>query len=169
MLIDMYDAIDTGQAPLKLAVMSHHALFVLGQTLANTVVSGLGTHPPRAEPNACLVQPAGETLLQLGVVCEVNTVLLHLRAMMSMLAVPVRSTGYRIVWALLWLTFGVFRLIPHGLILWFTTAHFDVCAAVSGAGPVLTGATAVAFALFLAMNVALFNDLYRVWLRENKE
>jgi hypothetical protein len=107
-------------------------------------------------------------LLQLGVVCEVNTVFLHLRKLLNLVKCPPSHAVYRYTWAGVWATLVLFRLAPHSWILWTVGSQFQAISDASGAGDGLVAATGLAFALFLAFDIALTMDVWNAWKRDRK-
>ena len=104
---------------------------------------------------APLPQVLGERLLQLGVVCELNSVFLHLRAMMRVLGWTWADAPYQGAWAGVWLTLIAFRFGAHGamaaLLAWDPRAFVED----SGIGAGLAAMIAIGLFGFLAFDAAL--------------
>ena len=100
-------------------------------------------------------QEKGERLLQLGVVCELNSAFLHLRALMRLLGWTWEHPLYRRAWDGVWLTFATLRIGAHGgmaVLLWSDPHGF---VEDSGIGMTLAGMIVAGLISFLAFDAAL--------------
>lgn len=97
---DTYDMIQTGLYVKSMHIIVHHFTMCL--------VFGLG-----------LFLDHGPLYLVYTLVCEINSLFLHLRTLMGMADLTMRHFAYRLVWALLWISFVTTRLIGHGYLVFY--------------------------------------------------
>ncbi|TMW60451.1 hypothetical protein Poli38472_000493 [Pythium oligandrum] len=63
---------------------------------------------------SALTKTVGVPLLSLALICELHSVFMHLRKLMSMSSYRLDlSSSYRLVWSLQWVSFLLARVIPH--------------------------------------------------------
>ncbi|KAA0156971.1 hypothetical protein FNF31_05805 [Cafeteria roenbergensis] len=133
MVVDLFDALVTRQAPVKLPIIAHHLTIIAVMLMSN-------------------FSRRGELLLQAGLICEINSVFLHARALMKLLGMRMRDPAYLVAWALAWLTFAVTRVAIHFAMLVWMLRNFEV------ALPIIdTDSTTLVVALALSTGICLFD------------
>lgn len=193
MVVDLFDALVTKQAPVKLPIIAHHLTIIAVMLLSNFNVSRslrpfrasrslmrpselycpatpyplacqlrcMPSSPPYPPRHPALVsQRRGELLLQAGLICEINSVFLHVRALMKLLGMRMRDPVYLVAWMLAWVTFVITRVAIHFSMLVWMILNFDAALPMIDTNSVsLTAALAMSAGICL-FDLAMAADLW---------
>jgi hypothetical protein len=114
-----------------------------------------------------VLQEVGELFLQVAFLCELNCIFLHCRTLMRLAGFGLQHAAYAGVWAAVWLTMVVLRLIPHAALVALCVVDSERLMRMSGATVglvLLVGASFVAISAFnVALTVTLGHILAKEW------